>query len=159
MSRWLERGAALVAAVLIPLLLALLPLPSVLAVCDRWPRIGRGGATPNGLADRVRSLRPDGVEVVADFVGGNLEATLAVLADGGRHASIADSDVEEHGGTWMWVSPVGAQLQELADLVDDRKMRVEVAGVFPLDRAADAFRLNMAGHTRGKIVVTVDQTP
>lgn len=113
----------------------------------------------DGLADRVRSLRPDGVEVVADFVGGNLEATLAVLADGGRHASIADSDVEEHGGTWMWVSPVGAQLQELADLVDDRKMRVEVAGVFPLDRAADAFRLNMAGHTRGKIVVTVDQTP
>ncbi|MDQ0120924.1 NADP-dependent oxidoreductase [Pseudarthrobacter sp902506025] len=113
----------------------------------------------DGLADRVRSLRPDGVEVVADFVGGNLEATLAVLADGGRHASIADSDVEEHGGTWMWVSPVGAQLQELADLVDDRKMRVEVAEVFPMDRAADAFRLNMAGHTRGKIVVAVDQTP
>lgn len=111
------------------------------------------------LADRVRSLRPDGVEVVADFVGGNLEATLAVLADGGRHASIADSDVEEHGGTWMWVSPVGAQLQQLADLVDDRKMRVEVAEVFPLDRAADAFRLNMDGHTRGKIVVAVDQTP
>lgn len=121
------------------------------------------GADPitygDGLADRVRSLRPDGVEVVADFVGGNLGATLAVLADGGRHASIADSDVEEHGGTWMWVSPVGAQLQELADLVDDRKMRVEVAEVFPLDQAADAFRLNMAGHTRGKIVVAVDQTP
>jgi NADPH:quinone reductase-like Zn-dependent oxidoreductase len=112
----------------------------------------------DGLADRVRSLRPGGVEVVADFVGGNLAATLAVLAEGGRHASIADSDVEEHGGTWMWVSPVGAQLQELADLVDDRKMRVEVAEVFPLARAADAFRLNMEGHTRGKIVVAVDHT-
>ncbi|RAX18802.1 NADP-dependent oxidoreductase [Pseudarthrobacter sp. AG30] len=112
----------------------------------------------DGLADRVRSLRPGGVDVVADFVGGNLAATLDVLAEGGRLASIADSDVEEHGGTWMWVSPVGAQLQELADLVDERKMRVEVAEVFPLARAADAFRLNMEGHTRGKIVVTVDHT-
>jgi hypothetical protein len=53
MSRWLERGGALAAVVLVPLLLALLPLPSVLAVCDHWPRIG-GGATPDGLADRVR---------------------------------------------------------------------------------------------------------
>lgn len=53
MSRWLERGGALAAVVLVPPLLALLPLPAVLAVCDHWPRIG-GGATPNGLADRVR---------------------------------------------------------------------------------------------------------
>lgn len=54
MSRWLERGGALAAVVIIPLLLALLPFPAVLAACDRWPRIGAGGATPNGLADRVR---------------------------------------------------------------------------------------------------------
>ena len=54
MSRWLERVGALAAVVLIPLLLALLPLPAVLAICDRWPRIGDRRATPNGLADRVR---------------------------------------------------------------------------------------------------------
>lgn len=119
------------------------------------------GAEPvaygDGLADRVRALRPDGVDVVADFVGGNLDATLAVLAENGRHASIADSEVEEHGGDWMWVNPVGADLQKLADLADSRKFRVEVAEVFPLEKAADAFRSNMEGHTRGKIVVAVDQ--
>jgi len=119
------------------------------------------GAEPvaygDGLADRVRALRPDGVEVVADFVGGNLEATLAVLAENGRHASIADSDVEEHGGQCMWVTPVGSDLQELADMADSGKLRVEVAEVFPLEKAADAFRSNMEGHTRGKIVVAVDQ--
>ena len=54
MSRWLELGIALTAVVVVPLLVALLPLPSVLAVCDRWPRLGSGRATPNGLADRVR---------------------------------------------------------------------------------------------------------
>lgn len=118
------------------------------------------GAEPvaygDGLADRVRVLRPDGVDVVADFVGGNLEATLAVLADGGRHASIADSEVEQHGGEWMWVNPVGADLQKLADLVDSEKIQVEVAEVFPLEKAADAFRSNMEGHTRGKIILAMD---
>ncbi|MGO4146848.1 NADP-dependent oxidoreductase [Paenarthrobacter sp. YAF11_1] len=117
------------------------------------------GAEPvaygDGLADRVKALRPEGVDVVADFVGGNLEATLEVLAGNGRHASIADSEVEAHGGTWMWVNPVGAELQQLAELVDEHKIRVEVAQALPLAEAADAFRLNMEGHTRGKIVVTV----
>ncbi|WP_404595793.1 NADP-dependent oxidoreductase [Paenarthrobacter histidinolovorans] len=117
------------------------------------------GAEPvtygEGLAERVRALRPEGVEVVADFVGGNLSTTLAVLKENGRHASIADSDVEEHGGTWMWVNPVGAELQELAEMVDGNKLQVEVAETFPLAEAAEAFRLNMEGHTRGKIVVTV----
>ncbi len=54
MSRWIERGGAVAAVVFVPLLLALLPLPSVLAVCDRWPRLGDGGPTPDGLADRAR---------------------------------------------------------------------------------------------------------
>lgn len=118
------------------------------------------GAEPvtygEGLVDRVRALRPEGVDIVADFVGGVLDATLAVLAEGGKHASIADAEVEQHGGTWMWVNPVGTQLQELADLVDSRGLRVEVAKTYPLERTADAFRDNMEGHTRGKIVVTVD---
>lgn len=52
------------------------------------------GAEPveygDGLVDRVRELAPDGVDVVVDYVGGVLDDTLAVLADGGRHASIAD---------------------------------------------------------------------
>ncbi len=117
------------------------------------------GAEPvaygEGLADRVKALRPGGVDVVADFVGGNLEATLEVLAANGRHASIADSEVEAHGGTWMWVNPVGAELQQLSEMVDEHKIRVEVAQALPLAEAADAFRLNMEGHTRGKIVVTV----
>jgi len=117
------------------------------------------GAEPitygDGLAERVKAMEPDGVDVVADFVGGNVEATLAVLKEGGRHASIADGEVEKHGGTWMWVTPIGAELQELSELVDQHKLKVEVAETFPLAKAAEAFRLNMEGHTRGKVVVTV----
>jgi NADPH:quinone reductase-like Zn-dependent oxidoreductase len=116
------------------------------------------GASPirygEGLAERVRALVPEGVSVVADFVGGVLPTTLEVLADGGRHASIADAEVEQHGGSWVWVDPAAPDLQRLADLVDERGMRVEIARTFPLAEAADAFRLSMLGHTRGKIIVT-----
>ena len=54
MRRSVERGAAVIAFVLVPALLAALPLPAVLAICDRWPAFGAGVATPRGLAHRAR---------------------------------------------------------------------------------------------------------
>jgi len=106
-----------------------------------------------GVVERVKELSPDGVTAVADFVGGNLEATLAVLAPGGRHVSVADPTVEQHGGSWIWVRPDGAKLAELAELVDQGVLTVEVAETFPLDKTAEAFAASRGGHTRGKLVI------
>ncbi|MDY0813100.1 NADP-dependent oxidoreductase [Kitasatospora purpeofusca] len=115
------------------------------------------GAEPvsygDGLGDRVRALVPDGVSAVADFVGGQLETTLAVLAGGGRHVSVADPTVEQHGGHWIWVRPDGAKLAELAAVVDRGALTVEVAQTFPLERTGEAFDASRTGHTRGKLVV------
>ncbi len=115
------------------------------------------GAEPvaygEGVVERVRALAPDGVDAVADLVGGQLETTLAVLAEGGRHASIADPTVAEHGGHWVWVRPLGAETARLAELVDEGRLTVEVARTFGLDEVAAAFELSQEGHTRGKIVV------
>ncbi len=108
----------------------------------------------DGLVERVRALAPDGVSAVADFVGGQLETTLAVLADGGRHISVADPGVEQHGGHWIWCRPDGAGLDELAALVDRGALTVEVAQTFPLERTGEAFEASRTGHTRGKLVVT-----
>lgn len=107
----------------------------------------------DGLADRVRALAPDGVTVVADFVGGVLDTTLEVLADGGRHASIADHTVLGAGGQWMWVRPVGADLAELGRLAEAGQLTVTVAETFPLSELAAAFELSQEGHTAGKIVL------
>ncbi|WP_374213243.1 NADP-dependent oxidoreductase [Streptomyces sp. G1] len=109
----------------------------------------------DGLAERVRALAPDGVTVVADFVGGVLDTTLAVLAEGGRHASIADHTVLGAGGQWMWVRPVGADLAELGRLADAGQLTVTVAETFPLAELAAAFDLSREGHTAGKIVLEV----
>ncbi|MFJ8624977.1 NADP-dependent oxidoreductase [Kitasatospora sp. NPDC093550] len=116
------------------------------------------GAEPvdyrDGLAERVRALAPDGVSAVADFVGGQLETTLALLAAGGRHVSVADPTVEQHGGHWIWVRPDGARLAELAAAADRGALTVEVARIFPLERTGEAFDASRTGHTRGKLVVT-----
>ncbi len=115
------------------------------------------GAEPvtygDGVADRILSVAGGPVDAVADFVGGQLDTTLAVLRDGGRHASIADGSVAEHGGRYIWVRPDGAELDRLAELVDRGQLTVEVAQTFPLEGVADAFRASASGHTRGKLVI------
>lgn len=115
------------------------------------------GAEPvvygDGLPERVRELAPEGVDVVVDLVGGVVEQTLAVLKDGGRHASVADDAVEAHGGTWMWVRPSAEDLTELSRLVDWGALRIELARSVPLAEAAEAYRLSKEGHVRGKIAV------
>ena len=117
---------------------------------------GLGGepvAYGEGVVERARALSPDGVTAAADFVGGQLDTTLAVLAPGGRHVSIADPSVQEHGGHWIWVRPDGEKLAELAALVDAGSLTVEVAETFPLAKLAEAFTASRSQHTRGKLIV------
>ena len=115
------------------------------------------GAEPvtygEGLPERVRALAPEGVDVVVDLVGGVVEQTLAVLKEGGRHASIADDAVGAHGGTWMWVRPSAQDLTELSRMVDRGVLRIELARSVPLSEGAEAYRLSQEGHVRGKIAV------
>lgn len=118
------------------------------------------GAVPvqygDGLADRVKEVAPQGVDVSLDLVGGVEEVTLSVLAEGGTHGSITDPAVLEHGGQWIWVRPDAADLAELSRLVDDGRLALQVATEFPLEELPQAFALSREGHTVGKIVVTVD---
>lgn len=117
------------------------------------------GAEPvaygEGLAQRVRAVAPGGVSVVADFVGGVVDASLDVLAEGGRHASVADPSVLGAGGQWMWVRPDGADLAVLASMVADGRLTVPVAATYPLAELPQAFRASIEGHVRGKLAVCV----
>ncbi|MFR9800259.1 NADP-dependent oxidoreductase [Streptomyces sp. MS06] len=112
-----------------------------------------------GLADRVRGLAPEGVDAAFDTVGGDaLLASAQVLASGGRLASIADPEVTSYGGRYCWVRPDADELQKLSELAEQGVVNVHVEESYPLRRAADAHRRNQQGRTRGKIVVTVDET-
>ncbi|MGW6697414.1 NADP-dependent oxidoreductase [Nocardia sp. NPDC055049] len=106
-----------------------------------------------GLSDRIRELAPEGATAVADFVGGQLETTEAILAPGGRHVSVADPAVQDQGGEQIWVRPDGAKLAELAGLAARGALTVEVASAFSLDEVGAAFDRSRTGRTRGKLVI------
>ncbi|MFD4027076.1 NADP-dependent oxidoreductase [Streptomyces sp. NPDC058576] len=119
------------------------------------------GAEPveygEGLVERLRELVPGGFDASFDTVGGDaLRASADTLAPGGRLASIADDEVFSYGGRYAFVRPDADDLAQVAELAERGIVTVHVDRVFPLEQAAEAYRLNQEGRTRGKIVVTVD---
>ncbi|MFF9363346.1 NADP-dependent oxidoreductase [Streptomyces griseoluteus] len=119
------------------------------------------GAEPvaygEGLAERVRALAPEGVDAALDTIGGQTMKTSAdLLTPEGRLVSIADPEVVSHGGLYYFVRPDPGDLTRLSELAEEGVVSVHVSQTFPLERAAEAQRLNQEGRTRGKIVVKVD---
>ncbi|WP_084038172.1 NADP-dependent oxidoreductase [Demequina sp. NBRC 110053] len=110
-----------------------------------------------GLVERALRSCPTGFDVIADFAGGSsLDNTVALLSPTGVVGSIADPRARtEFGGHYIWVRPDASDLAHLARLIDDGHVNVHLDGVYPLQRAADAYRELEGGHTRGKIVVTI----
>ena len=103
----------------------------------------------------------DEIDVVLDHLGGKTaEASITVLNDGGSLISLAappEVALPEGRGVsarFFIVEPDRAELTELARLVDDGKLRVEVAEVFPLEAAAEAYGY---GHRQGKVVLQPTQ--
>lgn len=54
MSRFRERAVALIAAILLPVAVRALALPTVLRICDRLPSAGRMRQAPGALVGRAR---------------------------------------------------------------------------------------------------------
>jgi NADPH:quinone reductase-like Zn-dependent oxidoreductase len=54
------------------------------------------------------------------------------------------------------MSPSSDQLTRIAELVAAGEVHVELAQVLPLNEVQHAHELSESGHTRGKIVLTLD---
>jgi NADPH:quinone reductase-like Zn-dependent oxidoreductase len=119
------------------------------------------GAEPvsygDGLADRVRELAPQGVDVALDLVGGDTVAlSTPLMRTPDRLVSITDAvAVKKAGGRYVFVRPDTNDLTSLATFVDEGRLRVHVERTFPLAEAAEAHRLQQSGHGRGKLVLDV----
>lgn len=121
---------------------------------------GLGGepvAYGDGLADRVRELAPDGVDAVADFVGGGaLEASDELLRTPERVVSIRDPQAaKERGGTYVFVHAEVAHLTALAELADAGTLSAHVQSVYDLAAVTDAVTEASSGKVRGKVVIRV----
>lgn len=102
------------------------------------------------------------VDVAFDTVGGDTTASLVpTLRAGGVIVTIANAPPAEAAAQrgaraeLFSMSPSSDQLSRIAALVAEGAVRVEIAHTFPLEEARKAHELSEAGHTRGKIVLTV----
>ena len=117
------------------------------------------GAVPTrhgaGLADRVRALAPGGVHGGVDTAGkGSVRDLIELTGDPARVVTIADfgaGDLGVHVTSGGGGQP--ARLAQIAGLLADGRLRMPVAGSYPLDRVGDAYAESAGGHVHGKLVL------
>jgi len=102
------------------------------------------------------------VDVAFDAVGGDTTASLVpTLRAGGVLVTIANAPPEQAAeqrkarAVVFSMSPRSEQLARIAALLTEGAIRLEIAETLPLEEARKAHELSEAGHTRGKIVLTV----
>ena len=107
--------------------------------------------------DRARE-----VDIVLDTVGGEtLARSYAVVKEGGVVVTIvgqpdrAKLEARKIRGTGMLVRPDGAQLAQIAALIDEGKIVPHVGEEYPLEHAAKAWESVKTGHSTGKRVLIV----
>ncbi|WP_253777979.1 NADP-dependent oxidoreductase [Goodfellowiella coeruleoviolacea] len=116
--------------------------------------------TTTDVADVVRDA-----DVVLDLLGGeHTNRVLPTLRPGGLlittptpPAPEAEQAAAAAGVrlTWVLVEPDHHALDQLSELIERGRVRVEVDGTWPLAQAGQAHKIGSAGHTRGKIVLEV----
>jgi NADPH:quinone reductase-like Zn-dependent oxidoreductase len=106
------------------------------------------------------------VDVVLDAVRGDtLARSYGVVKKGGIIVSITgqpdQAECEKRGihGASLMAHPDAKALEELARLIEAKKIKPVVSQVFPLAEAAKAHEQIATTHTRGKIVLKVADAP
>jgi NADPH:quinone reductase-like Zn-dependent oxidoreductase len=106
-----------------------------------------------------------GVDVAFDTVGGETTQTLlATVREGGVLITIAGAPPEQAAALnvrteRLVMSPNPEQLAIIAGLVAAGEVHVEIAEVLPLAEVQRAHALSESGRTRGKIILSVGDSP
>ena len=100
--------------------------------------------------------------MVLDLIGSDtLERSWGVLRRGGvlvtTVAPVSQEKASAHAvrGILFIVKPSRPELVEIARLIDEGFVRVNIEAVFPLERAREAFERGLSRHVRGKFVLQV----
>jgi NADPH:quinone reductase-like Zn-dependent oxidoreductase len=102
------------------------------------------------------------VDLVFDTIGGDTQKrSLQVLKKGGRLVTTVEPEYETEGKEkgidvkgFMGQSYPN-ELNKIAELIDQGKVKPVINRILPLERAAEAQRLSEQGHVVGKIVLRV----
>jgi NADPH:quinone reductase-like Zn-dependent oxidoreductase len=112
-----------------------------------------------GLAGRVRTLAPGGVDAALDVAGSGVLPELIELAGGSEHVvTIADFGGAQQHGVRFSSGDAGRAvhvLDEIGELIESGRFSLPVARTFPLAEIAEAHRVSENGHVRGKLVLLI----
>ncbi len=124
------------------------------------------GAAPttygDGLADRVRSLAPGGVDAAIDAAGTDeaLAVSLELVADPSRIATLAPGPRAREAGVRIsaGAAPASIAFREperaaILELAASGAIALPIARTFALSDAPAALRLVATGHPGGKVVL------
>jgi len=121
-------------------------------------------ASGDGLAERVRTAAPGGIDAALDLVGTDeaIDVSLALVADQARIATIVAVRRSLAAGIKVLGGAPGAEpgtkirndaRLELARLAQEGTLHVFVTQTFQLADAVAAHRASMSSHTTGKIAL------
>jgi len=97
------------------------------------------------------------VDVVLDTIGGETqERSWSVLKRGGNLVSLVQPPSEEKAKELgVRATMLGAQLEEIAKIIDSGRLVPVIDRILPLSEARRAHELSQSGHTPGKIVLRI----
>jgi NADPH:quinone reductase-like Zn-dependent oxidoreductase len=110
----------------------------------------------DGVGERIAAAASGGVDAFIDLAGGYVQLALDLGVEPDRIDTVVDFGAGQKYGVKTEGTAAAANagvLAELAQLIDDRRLDVPIARVYPLDQVREAFRELEQGHTRGKIVL------
>jgi NADPH2:quinone reductase len=114
----------------------------------------------DGLADRLRSLAPDGIDAFIDTHGdGYVDLAVALGVTPGRIDTIIDFAGAQRHGTKTDASPQASTpdvLTTMAEHVAWGRLTVPVAAIYSLEQVQDAYTELASGHVYGKIVLSTE---
>lgn len=110
-----------------------------------------------GLADRVRTLAPEGVTAATDLFGTDTaETALALGVPPERISTIAAGPHPPGGVRATGGFDAGPDaLDRITDAILAGEITVPIAATFPIERTRDAVTLQAGRHVHGKIVITL----
>ena len=102
------------------------------------------------------------IDTVLDTIGGETqERSWSVLKKGGNLVSLVQPPSEEKAkelgvrAAFVAGHPSGAQLAEIAKIIDSGKLAPVIDRILPLNEVRRAHELSKSGHTHGKIVLRI----
>jgi NADPH:quinone reductase len=110
-------------------------------------------------AEQLGSMAPDGIDAVLALAGGEpLEECLGLVTDGGRLAypNGVEPEPERRKGLRRIAYDAEASSRAFSELeraVEESNLKVPLAGVYPLERAAEAHKRVERGHLLGRIAL------